>query len=90
MCGLEMQDYQAAMQTAVSLHLQFMTGDICGNGFKRAPGLSSCSLHTARVPVEALTGEQLLPFWRGSSPPYVSLVCPMFCLPTMSFTLHNC
>ena len=53
------------MQTAVSLHLQFMTGDICGNGFKRAPGLSSCSLHTARVPVEALTGDQLLPVWYG-------------------------
>ena len=58
--GLKTQDYQAAMQTSVLLHLQFMTGDICGNGFKRAPGLSSCSLHTARVPVEALTGKQLV------------------------------
>ena len=66
--GLKIHDHVAAVQTAVLLHLQFMTGDICGNGFKRAPGLSSCSLHTARVPVEALTGEELLPVWCGSSP----------------------
>ena len=74
--GLETQNDEAGVHTAVSLHLQFMTGDICGNGFKRAPGLSSCSLHTARVPVEALTGEDL-PVWCGPSPERTSSVCPV-------------
>ncbi|KAL3153985.1 hypothetical protein ABBQ32_013540 [Trebouxia sp. C0010 RCD-2024] len=35
--------------------LQFMTGDICGSGWQKKPGLSMCHLHTSPVPIEALT-----------------------------------
>lgn len=32
--------------------LQFMTGDICGSGWQKKPGLSMCHLHTSPVPIE--------------------------------------
>lgn len=40
--------------------LQFMTGDICGSGWQKKPGLSMCHLHTSPVPIEVEGLRQLV------------------------------
>ena len=40
--------------------LQFMTGDICGSGWQKRPGVTMCALHTSPVPYEAIAE-----YWQG-------------------------
>lgn len=40
--------------------LQFMTGDICGSGWQKRPGVTMCALHTSPVPIEAIAE-----YWHG-------------------------
>ncbi|KAK9805979.1 hypothetical protein WJX73_010583 [Symbiochloris irregularis] len=40
--------------------MQFMTGDICGSGWQRRPGVNVCALHSQTIPADAIAE-----YWAG-------------------------